>query len=143
LNQGASIEVLQGLRVDYVPNSPRPFEEFARKIGRIRKDAKSRGDQVLDRLAKEVGNSAYGKIAQAVASQRSIPDDVDTHSADPRINVVLLTGICWRCAEKSDTELLKRGTELTAKFLKRPRVWRALSIDGDHALSVQGLAVCR
>src|SRR4029077_9540617 len=48
-----------------VPNSPRPFEEFARKISRIRKDAKSRGDQVLDRLAKEVGNSAYGKIAQA------------------------------------------------------------------------------
>jgi len=78
LNQGVSIEVLQGLRVDYVPNSPRPFEEFARKISRIRKDAKSRGDQVLDRLAKEVGNSAYGKIAQAVASQRSIPDDVDS-----------------------------------------------------------------
>jgi hypothetical protein len=65
------------LRVDYVPNSPRPFEEFARKISRIRKEAKSRRDQVLDRLAKEVGNSAYGKIAQAVASQRSIPDDID------------------------------------------------------------------
>jgi hypothetical protein len=78
LNQRALIEVLQGLRVDYVPNSPRPFEEFARKISRIRKDAKSRGDRVLDRLAKEVGNSAYGKIAQAVASQRSIPDDVDS-----------------------------------------------------------------
>ena len=77
LNQGASIEVLQGLRIDFVPNSPRPFEEFARKISRIRKDAKSRGDQVLDSLAKEVGNSAYGKIAQAVAAQRSIPDDVD------------------------------------------------------------------
>ena len=77
LNQGASIEVLQGLRIDFVPNSPRPFEEFARKISRIRKDAKSRGDQVLDSLAKEVGNSAYGKIAQAVAGQRSIPDDVD------------------------------------------------------------------
>jgi hypothetical protein len=41
-----------------------------------------------------------------------------THSEDPRINVVLLTGVCWRCAEKSDTELLKYGTELTAKFLK-------------------------
>jgi hypothetical protein len=77
LNQGASIEVLQGLRVDYFPNSPRPFEEFARKINLIRKDAKSRADQVLDRLAKEVGNSGYGKIAQAIASQRSIPDDVD------------------------------------------------------------------
>jgi hypothetical protein len=77
LNQGASIEVLQGLRIDFVPNSSRPFEKFARKISRIRKDAKSRGDQVLDSLAKEVGNSAYGKIAQAVAGQRSIPDDVD------------------------------------------------------------------
>jgi len=41
-----------------------------------------------------------------------------SHSEDPRINVMLLTGVCWRCAEKSDTELLKRGTELTAKFLK-------------------------
>jgi DNA polymerase type B, organellar and viral len=78
MNQGASIEVLQGLRIDFAPNSPRPFEEFARKISRIRKDAKSRGDQVLDSLAKEVGNSAYGKIAQAVAGQRSIPDDVDS-----------------------------------------------------------------
>ena len=78
LSQDAQIEVLQGLRIDYVPNSPRPFEEFARKISQIRKDAKGRGDQVLDRLAKEVGNSAYGKIAQAVSSQRAIPDDVDT-----------------------------------------------------------------
>ena len=33
---------------------------------------------MLDRLAEEVGNSAYGKIAQAVASRRSIPDDVDS-----------------------------------------------------------------
>jgi hypothetical protein len=41
-----------------------------------------------------------------------------THSEDLRINVLLLTGVCWRCAEKSDTELLKHGTELTAKFLK-------------------------
>ena len=78
LNQGGSIEVLQGLRIDFIPNSPRPFEEFARKISRIRKDAKSRGDRVLDSLAKEVGNSGYGKIAQAVASRRSIPDDVDS-----------------------------------------------------------------
>jgi hypothetical protein len=78
LSQGAEIEVLQGLRIDYVPNSPRPFEEFTRKISQIRKDAKARGDQVLDNLAKEVGNSAYGKIAQAVASERAIPDDVDS-----------------------------------------------------------------
>jgi hypothetical protein len=78
LSQDAEIEVLQGLRVDYIPNSPRPFEEFARKIGQIRKNAKARGDEVLDRLAKEVGNSAYGKIAQAIASRRAIPDDIDS-----------------------------------------------------------------
>ena len=41
-----------------------------------------------------------------------------THSEDPRISALALTGVCWRCAEKSDTELLKHGTELTAKFLK-------------------------
>ena len=35
------------------------------------------GDEVLDRLAKEVGNSAYGKIAQGVAGRRAIPDDDD------------------------------------------------------------------
>lgn len=41
-----------------------------------------------------------------------------THSEDPRVNVLILTGVCWRCAEKSDAELLKRGSESTAKFLK-------------------------
>jgi hypothetical protein len=41
-----------------------------------------------------------------------------THSEDPRISALVLTGVCWRCAEKSDTELLKHGVELTAKFLK-------------------------
>jgi len=41
-----------------------------------------------------------------------------THSEDQRISALALTGVCWRCAEKSDTELLKHGAELTAKFLK-------------------------
>jgi hypothetical protein len=31
---------------------------------------------------------------------------------------MILTGVCWRCAEKSDTELLKHGAELAAKFAK-------------------------
>jgi hypothetical protein len=75
--QDAHVQVLTGLRVDFVAGSPRPWEQFARKIGQIRKQARERGDQVLDRLAKEVGNSAYGKIAQGVAGRRAIPDDDD------------------------------------------------------------------
>jgi hypothetical protein len=77
LGQGADIQVLTGLRVDFVAGSPRPWEQFVRKIGQIRKQASERGDVVLDRLAKEVGNSAYGKIAQGVAGRRAIPDDDD------------------------------------------------------------------
>jgi hypothetical protein len=50
---------------------------FVRTIGQIRKQARERGDEVLNRLAKEVGNSAYGKIAQGVAGRRAIPDDDD------------------------------------------------------------------
>ena len=44
----------------------------------------------------------------------------NTHNADPRFasDMLILTGICWRCAEKSDAELLKYGSELTAQLLR-------------------------
>ena len=54
----------------------RPFEGFTRRINEIRAVAKQAKDLILDKTAKEIGNSLYGKIAQAVASQRIIPDDV-------------------------------------------------------------------
>jgi len=41
-----------------------------------------------------------------------------TYSEDPRIDGIILTGVCRHCAEKSDTDLLTHGAELTAKFLK-------------------------
>ena len=77
MGQGADVKVLAGLRIDFVAGSPRPWEQFVRTIGQIRKQARERGDEVLNRLAKEVGNSAYGKIAQGVAGRRAIPDDDD------------------------------------------------------------------
>lgn len=56
-----------------------------------------------------------------------------THSEDPRIDVMLLTGVCWRCADKSDAELLRHGAELTAKFLNgRMCGWRHLSAETTH-----------
>ena len=65
------------------------------------------------------------KAPQCLACEHAFRDPAQppltflvTHSEDPRINVLLLTGVCWRCAEKNDAELLKHGTKLTAKFLK-------------------------
>ena len=68
---------LSGWRVEWqVPPALRPFEGFTRRINEIRAGAKQARDLVLDKTAKEIGNSLYGKIAQAVASQRVIPDDI-------------------------------------------------------------------
>jgi DNA polymerase type B, organellar and viral len=77
LHQGARIEALSGWRVEWqVSPTLRPFEGFTRRINEIRAGAKQARDLVLDKTAKEIGNSLYGKIAQAVASQRVIPDDI-------------------------------------------------------------------
>ncbi len=78
LRQGASIEVREGLRIDWVENSPRVFEAFTRTINTIRADAKTSGDTVLDKTAKEIGNSGYGKVAQGVAGLKTIADDIGT-----------------------------------------------------------------
>jgi hypothetical protein len=57
-----------------VANTPRPFEWFTQKINAIRASARAKGDSVLDELAKEIGNSCYGKTAQAVNTFRIITD---------------------------------------------------------------------
>src|SRR5262249_47885058 len=76
-NLGAEIKVVDGYRVDWIVNSVRPFEEITRRIGAIKAAAKARGDTIRDKTAKEIGNSICGKISQAVASTRIIPDDID------------------------------------------------------------------
>jgi hypothetical protein len=74
LELGASIIVEAGWRVEWVTDSPRPFELFTRNINAIRTAAKANGDAILDELAKEIGNACYGKIAQAVNTFRTITD---------------------------------------------------------------------
>ena len=76
LAQGASLEAKEGLRIDWIENSPRVFEAFTRKINAVRAAAKEGGDTVLDQTAKEVGNSGYGKVAQGVAGLKTIADDI-------------------------------------------------------------------
>jgi hypothetical protein len=77
IDQGARITPRSGWRVDWLAGAPvRPFEGFTRRINEVRAQAKATSDTILDKTAKEIGNSAYGKVAQAVASQRVIQDDV-------------------------------------------------------------------
>jgi hypothetical protein len=63
-----------GWRVEWVEGSSSPFESFTRTLNNVRKDAKARGDVLLDKLAKEIGNSGYGKVAQAVDTTRTVTD---------------------------------------------------------------------
>ena len=53
LSQGAKIVVEGGWRVEWEPDSPRPFEAFTRRINDIRKHAKAAGNALLDQTAKE------------------------------------------------------------------------------------------
>ena len=64
LDQGAEITVERGVIVPWVPGSPRPFAEFTRHIGALRKSYPK--GSVFELLAKEAGNSLYGKLAQGI-----------------------------------------------------------------------------
>jgi hypothetical protein len=76
LDQSAEVEPLSGWRIDWRAGNPiRPFEGFTRRVNEIRDKAKAAGDKILDDTAKEIGNSAYGKISQAVAAIKIIQDD--------------------------------------------------------------------
>ncbi len=85
LAQGAEIQVEAGWRVEWTDAEVYPFAEFTGIINRIRADAKASGDQVLDKLVKEVGNSAYGKTAQAVELFRTLPDEGVTAQKGKRV----------------------------------------------------------
>jgi hypothetical protein len=72
---GARLIIEEGYRVEWQAGQAiRPFEAFANEINRIRDNAKRTNDNVLNLLAKEVGNSAYGKMAQAVDTFRTVSD---------------------------------------------------------------------
>jgi hypothetical protein len=74
LSQRAKIIVEVGWRIEWVEDSASPFESFTRTINNVRKNAKAGGDVLLDKLAKEIGNSGYGKTAQAVEMTRTVTD---------------------------------------------------------------------
>ena len=74
LSQGAKIVVEVGCRIEWVEELSSPFESFTRTINNVRKEAKAQGDVLLDKLAKEIGNSGYGKNAQAVETTRTVTD---------------------------------------------------------------------
>ncbi len=74
-NQGARIRVLHGLHIPWkASNAARPFVAFTAHINaeRARFCAEYGKGSAMELLAKETGNSLYGKTAQGVASMRPV-----------------------------------------------------------------------
>ena len=72
LGQGATIQVVEGVVVPWQDaDGPRPFLEFTRLVNQER--ARHPKGSPLELLAKEAGNSLYGKTAQAVARHKTAP----------------------------------------------------------------------
>jgi hypothetical protein len=75
----ATIDVIHGWRVDWLPGERKPFADYSRLIARGRQLAKASKNPLLDQLFKLLGNTLYGKVSQAVASKRPLADDVEVH----------------------------------------------------------------
>ena len=78
VNLGARITVRAGVRVPWeepdMDRAERPFRDFAQLVNRERA-AHTKGS-VFELLAKECGNSIYGKLGQGVGEMKSIPDNI-------------------------------------------------------------------
>jgi len=74
---GASIEILSGFVIP-MDEVDRPFEEVIAECTKRRNEAKGRGDDLGNRLYKEIANSLYGKVAQGLRKKRAF----DSRSAE-------------------------------------------------------------
>ncbi len=71
IDQGAHLEVQKGVYVPWA-DERRPFLEFTHRIAELRR--KYPKASALERIAKECGNSLYGKVAQGVTNLRGDHD---------------------------------------------------------------------
>lgn len=68
---GAEIEILHGVIVPWHPSGERVFEPFVLEVRQRRLAAKAEGDQFMDQLVKEIGNSLYGKLSQGLKETKT------------------------------------------------------------------------
>jgi len=76
---GASIEIFSGFVIP-MDDANRPFEAVISECTKRRNEAKAGGDDLRDRLYKEIANSLYGKVAQGLREKRVF----DSRSAERR-----------------------------------------------------------
>lgn len=76
---GASIEILSGFVIP-MDEVDRPFQEVISDCTRRRGEAKKKGNDLGDRLYKEIANSLYGKVAQGLRKKRVF----DSRSAESK-----------------------------------------------------------
>ena len=72
--QGAEIKIEHGLRIEWLdPDGVRPFVDYTRLINVIRSEHPK--GHPIEKLAKEAGNSLYGRLGQAVGRMKSKPNN--------------------------------------------------------------------
>ena len=74
-NMGAEIEVLRAIRYDYLSEGEYAFRSFTQRIVETRARYSADGSVLMEKLTKEIGNSAYGKLAQHVSALKTINPD--------------------------------------------------------------------
>ena len=74
---GAQIRVIDGYRVDWIPDRGYPFADYGKLTFKGRAEADAAGDKLWALVYKLLSNALYGKVAQAVASKRPLADDVE------------------------------------------------------------------
>ncbi|MCB1064715.1 MAG: hypothetical protein KDN20_17575 [Verrucomicrobiae bacterium] len=75
---GAAIEIQAGIVIP-LDHSARPFEAVIAELARRRKQAKESGDDLRDKLFKELVNSIYGKTAQGLREKRVFDSRQNDH----------------------------------------------------------------
>ena len=153
VNLGARITVRAGARVPWeepdMDRAERPFRDFAQLVNRER--AAHRKGSVFELLAKECGNSVYGKLGQGVGEMKSIPDNIrlfDTrdgsrHSLPPSvITCPLLAAMTSGLPRAVLSEILSRLPAHVRVLSATTDGWISDATEDEIHFAIQG-PICR
>ena len=153
VNLGARITVRAGARVPWeepdMDRAERPFRDFAQLVNRERA-AHTKGS-VFELLAKECGNSVYGKLGQGVGEMKSIPDNIrlfDTrdgsrHSLPPSvITCPLLAAMTSGLPRAVLSEILSRLPAHVRVLSATTDGWISDATEDEIHFAIQG-PICR
>jgi hypothetical protein len=77
LSLGAEIEILNGVVIPWLPESPCIFQKAIRDLRRRREEHKPK--TILNEMFKQLGNGIYGKLGQGIKGTTAYNTGTDTH----------------------------------------------------------------